>query len=102
MDPYIETIGIEQVPAEFERARQAFRMAAGTALVGTAEGNIGRFNRALAEFERAAWQRGFELGAGVAQRNAEDIIAQAALAVLGKDRADGEVDLGALGKRYAV
>jgi hypothetical protein len=59
------------------------------------------FNEALVEFEREAWRRGFELGAQVVQRNAEDVIAQAALAVLGKDRADGEIDLGALGKRFA-
>lgn len=44
-----------------------------------------------------ARRRGFQLGARVANDAAVEAIAQAALAILGKDRADGAIDLGALG-----
>jgi hypothetical protein len=45
---------------------------------------------------------GFQLGAKVEHDAAVAAVAQLALAVLGKDRADGEIDLGALGKHYAA
>jgi hypothetical protein len=58
-----------------------------------------------AAFDRvrsSAFVEGMNLGASVENRVASDAIVAAALAILGKDRADGEIDLGALGKHFAA
>ena len=52
--------------------------------------------------ELSPFHRGMRLGVRVEHEAAVRAIAQAALAILGKDRADGQVDLGALGKHYAA
>ena len=46
---------------------------------------------------REAFDAGMQLGAKVEHRVAVEAIQQAALTVLGKDRGDGAIDLGALG-----
>lgn len=46
----------------------------------------------------AAFHEGLELGAKVEQRVAREALQQAVLRVLGKDRGDGAIDLGALGR----
>lgn len=47
---------------------------------------------------RKAHAEGMSLGASIENRIAISAIATAALAILGKDRADGIIDLGALGR----
>lgn len=54
-----------------------------------------------AEAGSATFDRGFQLGAQVEQRATREALAAFVLEVLGKDRADGEVDLGALGRHFA-
>ena len=64
---------------------------------------VGRDLAALLAQERAtAFDAGFQLAAQVEQRAARGALARYALEVLGKDGADGEIDLGALGKHYAA
>lgn len=48
-----------------------------------------------------AFSEGMQLGAKVEHRVAVEAIQQAALSVLGKDRGDGEINLGALGTAYS-
>ena len=50
------------------------------------------------EARRDAWQQGLQFAAQVEQRHAREALQQYVLKVLGKDRADGAIDLGALGK----
>jgi hypothetical protein len=50
---------------------------------------------------QAAFQEGFQQAARIEQSAAKAALAEYVLVVLGKDRADGEIDLGALGKHYA-
>jgi predicted RNA-binding Zn ribbon-like protein len=50
---------------------------------------------------QAAFQEGFQMAARIEQAAAKAALAEYALVVLGKDRGDGEIDLGALGKHYA-
>jgi hypothetical protein len=87
-----------------ENVRDAFQMAR-RAIAGDPphdhEGQARAFNRALGDFERAAWSRGWELAFDIADRRERQVAATMVLAVLGKDRGDGEIDLGALGKWYA-
>ncbi len=57
------------------------------------------------EEERARWRvksfdEGFQLGASIAHESTVDIMADALLRVLGKDRGDGYIDLGAAGRWY--
>ena len=59
-----------------------------------------RFNDALVALEHAAWMRGWDLGGSIERRVAEEAVTAAALRVLGKDRGDGIIDLGALGRWY--
>jgi hypothetical protein len=56
----------------------------------------------LTQEYKTGFDAGFQLAAQVEQRVAREALARYALEVLGKDRADGEVDLGALGKHYAA
>lgn len=51
----------------------------------------------VAEERRKAFDAGMQLGAKVEHRVAVEALQQAALTVLGKDRGDGAINLGALG-----
>ena len=68
-------------------------------------GSVGDFNEALRDIElrvrKSAFDAGIQLGSKLAQTDAINAIGMAALEILGKDRADGEIDLGALGKFLA-
>jgi hypothetical protein len=52
----------------------------------------------LADAQRESFGKGAQFGARVEQRVAVEALQQAALAVLGKDRGDGPINLGALGE----
>ena len=59
---------------------------------------LGKDIRELVNRERKiAFDEGMQLGARVEHRVAVEALQQAALTVLGKDRGDGAIDLGALG-----
>jgi hypothetical protein len=55
------------------------------------------FQALLGEQRAASFDAGMQLGAKVEHRVAVEAIQQAALTVLGKDRGDGAIQLGALG-----
>lgn len=83
-------------------------------------GSVGDFNAALSEFEirtfskafklgletseekeKIAFDQGLNLGSKIVHDEAVATIGQAVLRILGKDRGDGIIDLGALGEFIA-
>lgn len=52
----------------------------------------------LRRSRKEGFDKGFGLAAQVEQRRAKELLAQYVLDVLGKDRADGSINLGALGE----
>lgn len=56
---------------------------------------------AVSSHRQEGFAEGVQFAAQTEQRVAREALAQYVLEVLGKDAADGEIDLGALGKHYA-
>lgn len=92
----MDTETMREVIETFDTARRAMRESDYLTEVA-----VERFNRALVDLESDAWERGWRLAHDMRDRNEREWLAQYVLRVLGKDRADGEIDLGALGRWYA-
>lgn len=83
----------KDVPRIFNAARHAIRESVFEGYDSPeADEQVRQFNHALSRFEQDAWHRGWDLGASIATRQAEDhveLLLQVAASLKGKDRGDG-------------